>query len=207
MGKCSCVTERGSALKSPFIGLQFPEVCTVNVKKKQPLGRLPRMHLTLLMCLKEVVMVTYYGISLESWTTAANPHQNTLILKISDISPRIVFKDSYFCFQHFLAGPGRGRTFTLSALPLKKKPKQNKSFSEKVFLKRFPLAGTGTLTSMSAFHLIRLQKPPVYSAAVTKKRWEAEPGPKGSLFQFNEKTNSDEVTLQIQLVKWTLEDC
>lgn len=31
------------------------------------------------------------------------------------------------------------------------------------------------LTSVSAFQLIRLQKPAVYSAAVTTKRWEAEP--------------------------------
>lgn len=47
--------------------------------------------------------------------------------------------------------------------------KKKKSFSENFGCLLNNLA-TG-----SAFHLIRLQKPAVYSAAVTTKRWEAEP--------------------------------
>lgn len=144
------------------------------------------------------------------WTTVANAHQNTLIIKILDVSSRFVFKDLYFCFQHFVAGPGRGTAFTgvmwLSHFLLKR---EKKTISENLSI---PLTGAGALTSICAFHLIRLQKPAVYSAAVTKKRWEAEPASKGAYLpkkiignsNFNEKANSCELTLQTcESRKWS----
>lgn len=70
--------------------------------------------------------------------------------------------------------------------PPKKKTKTPKITFPEDF--SFPPSGTGVLTSISAFHLIRLQKPAVYSAAVTKKCWEMEPGSQGSYLQ---KINSN----------------
>lgn len=70
-------------------------------------------------------------------TAAANAHQNTLIIKISDVSSRFVFKDSYFCFQHFVAGPGRGTTFTWVMWPSQLPPKK-KGGKKKFWKLEFP---------------------------------------------------------------------
>lgn len=132
------------------------------------------MHLSRPLCWTVMVLVVYYGISrdrLGSRDTAVK-QQNKLNnatkqaenekFHLDLLSKPDVLVTSWF---HLDAGPGRGRKDA--------RPGHVTDCVAFLFLTPFlkTLVPSAEPDPVSAFQLIRLQKPAVYSAAVTTKRW------------------------------------
>lgn len=147
----------------------------------------------------------YYGISLESWTTAVNPHQNTWweLKKYWTFHQDLFLKTHISVFSTLLQvlaeeGHSLGSRDRLSVLPLKRKKKKHfLKTSVSLWQELAPWRPSLRFTSSGC----RSQR---FTMQPSPETLEAEPGSKGSYlqknkFQFNEKPNSCEVTLQMQL--------